>query len=262
MDARRSILLGVALAVAVAALVLAVLPRAPRRPAAEAAPTPSARPVPSAPPRMVTADLYAMFTAPTRARSFDTPVTLTVQPSGDLVLPTGRLVASDAFIVDAMPFTLEVPAGPHPVSVVHAAFEDGDRRVAAALVRFADRDPVRWELALVPGQDPRVLGPDEIFGYAVDSGTGAFTSPEAVDRLKDEDDYATYGKALLAAIPGKTLTDPLTAAVEVDPASGANVVAFASGFGDGAYPSYAGFDSEGNVVVVVTDFGILDAPKD
>jgi hypothetical protein len=38
--------------------------------------------------------------------------------------------------------------------------------------------------------------------------------------------------------------------------------AFASGFGDGAYPSYAGFDGDGQVVVVLTDFGILDAPKD
>ena len=40
------------------------------------------------------------------------------------------------------------------------------------------------------------------------------------------------------------------------------MVAFASGFGDGAYASYAGFSGDGQVVVVVTDFGILDAPKD
>ena len=59
-------------------------------------------------------------------------------------------------------------------------FDDGDERVAAALVRFADHEPASWDLALVPGQDPRILGPDEVFGYGVDSGTGSFTSPEVV----------------------------------------------------------------------------------
>jgi len=63
-------------------------------------------------------------------------------------------------------------------------------------------------------------------------------------------------------MPGKAVTDPLTASVEVDPTTHANVVAFASGFGDGTYPSYAGFDRDGRVVVVLTDFGILDASKD
>ncbi len=47
----------------------------------------------------------------------------------------------------------------------------------------------------------------------------------------------------------------------VDDSTHANVVAFASGFGDGAYPSYAGFDRDGRIVAVLTDFGILDAAK-
>ena len=57
------------------------------------------------------------------------------------------------------------------------------------------------------------------------------------------------------------MTDPLTATVVVDDSTHANVVAFASGFGDGAYPSYAGFDRDGRIVAVLTDFGILDAAK-
>ena len=69
------------------------------------------------------------------------------------------------------------------------------------------------------------------------------------------------GERLMGAMPFKTSTDPLTATVEVDGASGANVVAFASGFGDGSYPTYAGFDGGGTVLVVLTDFGILDAAK-
>jgi hypothetical protein len=255
MDARRTILLGVTLAVVAATALLVVVPRSPRRAAADA------RPTPSAPARMATAAVYSMFTDPSPARSFETPVTLTVEPAGDVVLPAGRLTAGDAFIMDALPFTLRVPAGRHPVSVLQADFEDGDRRVAGAVVRFADGEPIRWELAVVDGQDPAALDPTEIFGYGVDSGTGSFTSPEALARLKDEAAYSAYSRALLAAMPGKTLGDPLVAAVEVDAASGANVIAFASGFGDGVYPSYAGLDRAGRIVVVLTDFGVLDAPQ-
>jgi Protein of unknown function (DUF4241) len=254
MDARRPILLGVAIAVVIGTALLAALPRPPR----VAVPQDS----PHAPPRMTPADLYALFIDPSPARSFDMPVALSVDDAGVLFLPSGALVASDAFIMDASPFTLDVPAGRHLVSVLRSDFDDGDRRIAAAMVRFVAGEPVRWELALVPGQDRSVLGPDDIFGYGVDSGTGAFTSPEAVAELKAEASYTAFSDGLMAAMAGKAVTDPLTASVEVDPTTHANVVAFASGFGDGTYPSFAGIDRDGQVVVVLTDFGILDASKD
>ena len=36
-----------------------------------------------------------------------------------------------------------------------------------------------------------------------------------------------------------------------------NVVMFASGYGDGAYASYWGLDSKGNVANITTDFGLV-----
>jgi len=257
MDARRSVLLLVAIAVVLATALLAVLSRPPRLALADDRPAATA----PSPPRMTPADLYAMFIDPSSAHSFEMPVTLAVEDAGVLVLPSGRLVGSDAFLLDEVPYTLDVPAGLHPVAVLRSDFDDGDRRIAAAMVRFATTDPIRWELALVPGQDPADLGPDEIFGYGVDSGTGAFTSPEAAALVEDEARYTAFSDALLAAFRGKEVTDPLTATVVVDDSTHANVVAFASGFGDGAYPSYAGFDRDGRIVAVLTDFGILDAAK-
>lgn len=256
MDARRWILLGVAVAIVLATALLAVLPRPPRPVLTEDPPSATA-----APPRMTPADLYAMFIHPSPARSFEMPVGVAVEDAGVLVLPSGRLVGSDAFLLNEVPYTLDVPAGRHPVAILRSDFDDGDRRVAAAMVRFGATDPVRWELALVPGQDPADLGPDEIFGYGVDSGTGAFTSPEAAALVEDATRYTAFSDALIAAMPGKAVTDPMTATVETDATTHANVVAFTSGFGDGSYPSYAGFDRDGKVVVVLTDFGILDAPK-
>jgi hypothetical protein len=43
----------------------------------------------------------------------------------------------------------------------------------------------------------------------------------------------------------------------VDPDTGANLVAFSSGYGDGAYPSFWGIDESGELCCLVTDFGIL-----
>jgi len=252
MHTRGWVLFAVAICVVVGSAALVVLPRPPRAVEGEAVQTP---------PRMSTADLYGLFAHPRRARSLDLPVAVSVEHLPDVVLPSGRLVATDAFVIGGHPFTIGVPAGHHPVSVIRADFADGDRRIAAAIVRFGAGETARWELALVPGQDPATLRPGEIFGYGVDSGTGAFTSPEAVGAVESEADYTAYSDELLAAMGAKTVPAPLTAAVEVDPATGANVVAFASGFGDGAYPTYAGFDASGRIVVVLTDFGVLDAPK-
>jgi Protein of unknown function (DUF4241) len=210
---------------------------------------------------MTPEDLYAAFSARPTGHAFDRPVTISVEGAGDVVLPTGRLVATDGFLVDGEPFNLDLTAGRHPVEILRVDFPDGDKRVAAAMVRFSSDDPVGWELALVPGQDAAVLGPEEIFGYGVDAGTGSFTSPEAVAALKAAADYEGYADSLMAAMPATAEAYELTGQVEVDPATGANVVAFGSGFGDGSYANYAGRGADGSVVLVLTDFGLLDAPK-
>jgi Protein of unknown function (DUF4241) len=40
-----------------------------------------------------------------------------------------------------------------------------------------------------------------------------------------------------------------------------NLVAFSSGYGDGVYATYAGRDSDGQISVVVMDFGVLPFEK-
>jgi len=253
-DRRATLLTVVGALVVLATVALVAMPRAPRP-----APRP-AQPEASPPPRMAVEDLYAAFASSTTGTSLNTAVRTTVDDAGELVLPSGRLVGSDAFVIfDAVPFTTAVPPGRHPVSVLRADFADGDRRIAAAMVRFGPNDPVRWEPALIAGQDPATLGPDEFFGYGVDAGTGAFTSPEATAPLRDEATYDAYSKAVMAAMFPGGQQFRLTAQVEVDRGSGANVVAFASGFGDGAYPTFVGIDRDGRPAVVLTDFGILDA---
>ena len=181
------------------------------------------------------------------------PGTLSVSRADDLVLPTGRVGAGDAFFVDAEPFTTMLPAGSHPVFLLNV-LEAGGQSVAAAMVRVEDKHPVRWE-----GASVRSHPKDVPFAYPVDSGTGSFVSPEAIARfesLPPEIADSLIDRLLegYASTPETTFTVSIT----LDPASGANLVTFTSGYGDGGYPSWFGFDASGNPVALLTSFDLID----
>ncbi len=74
------------------------------------------------------------------------PVECFIRQAGDLVLPTGRIVACDPLVFDeAEPFTVAVGAGSYPVSLAVAKVSETDQRVAFAKVTFAFADPVAWK---------------------------------------------------------------------------------------------------------------------
>jgi hypothetical protein len=183
-----------------------------------------------------------------------TRVTLSLHPLGDLVLPTGQIVASDPFIADDPPYTRGVAPGRYPV-LVNVARINTDSRVAYAILRFSAQRPVRWEMALYPGNDPATLGENELVRYGVDSGTGCFIDAGAV-RILVERSTADHGENQdLGDMMAKTYVDTWAWANYVlDPDTGANVIAFSSGWGDGGYPSFWGLDETGAPVCLVTDF--------
>jgi hypothetical protein len=182
--------------------------------------------------------------------------TLSVSRAEDLVLTSGRILASDAFFLDTPPFSVMLPAGRHHVLLLHVT-DAGGSSVAAAMVRAGGGRPVRWEGARTPAQSTS----EEPFAYGVDSGTGSFASPEAVGRLRSlpEDVANALVDGLIAAY-GSGPDYKQTAAMTVDPASGANVVTFTSGYGDGGYASWFGFDASGNAVALLTSFDLIDDP--
>ena len=91
-------------------------------------------------------------------------------------------------------------------------------------MRFGKRKPACWELALLPGQKLAELSGDEVFGYPVDAGTGAFFDARAAEALFEED----VNQALLERSYDED-------AFSLDLPGELNVVAFHSGQGDGVY---------------------------
>jgi len=185
-------------------------------------------------------------------------VTLRCHSAGDLVLSTGKIVACDpAVSPDTPPFAIGVPPREYPVllSVAHYA---KDQRVAYAMLKFNDEKPARWEMALLPNQDLASLKKDEVFCYGVDSATGCFMDAGAAQVLVANMDSDVYFE-MIAEEMDKTYVDTWSwANITLDTSTGANIICFSTGLGDGVYASYFGLDDEGRALCLVTDFGIFD----
>ena len=181
---------------------------------------------------------------------------LSAVPAGDLLLPTGQVVAADMAFFTNEPFTRRLPAGRYPVSLLSSARDPdlvGD--VAAAMIRVAPGDPGQLgDGGRYLARTRRTLKPGEFFGYPVDSGTGVFASVEAADTVvtlmtKGGDIDGYFDQVSQGLDPGDGVYNQ-SVAVTLDPASGVNVIAFVSGFGDGSYPSWFGLDADGRPLVL------------
>jgi hypothetical protein len=185
-------------------------------------------------------DLETLFTTDARVEFDGREFRLSVHDAGQLQLPTGRLVAADpsSLEFDADPFEVTVAPGTYRVSLGLATpVEDrGHSRVTAARLELGDRPAVRWEMALRDGQDPIDLGPGEFFGFGVDAGLGCYVDAGSVERVKD----------VWETLDG--LGEPPCRSIE----SGTMIV-WSSGWGDGAYPTWIGYDDSGAVTCFVAD---------
>lgn len=105
------------------------------------------------------------------------------------------------------------------------------------------------------GQDVTTLKEGEIYGYGVDAGTGAFMDITGAEELSSfltqkEDNYERL-------IEEMELTYKHTRNWLLWQRGDNNVAMFSSGWGDGYYASYIGYDGDNNICRLVTDFGVL-----
>ncbi len=178
------------------------------------------------------------------------------RPVGTLRVRSGGVAAGDPLTEPNRPaFTVAVPVGDHPVVLIDV----GEGNEGAMLV-FGKTTPVRWELAVLPGQDVSDLGPGQFFGYASDTALGAFIDAaagplwaEEIDAYDDVpdfvDDEAFDEEGCVSHLIGSSVSD-------VDNPEGYNIVVFRSGYGDGTYATYIGIDEDGEPICLVTDFAL------
>ena len=165
---------------------------------------------------------------------------LRVQEAGSLKISDGRLAVADALVNDQPLVVADLPAGEHRVHVL-VATTPADARIAAARIVLSGDTVVRWKTA---GSIP------------VDSGNGAFFNPRLTAGLGVLDGTRLTAD-LLAGLKASYRPTYSTAVVS---SGDAKMVAFSTGFGDGAYPVYVGLSAAGGRVMVLIDCEILPWP--
>jgi Protein of unknown function (DUF4241) len=191
-------------------------------------------------------------------------VAVEVPHLGTLRMPSGALIACDPAYLrpiepeigewatkywsdeqSRQPFTVTVPPGDYPVVLSRFRWLRGSGQVEAAVKVWVSDGPVdRWEMALRAGDDPRTLADGGFFGFGVDAGKGCFFDAAAASALARQPTEFT-----LECGQSRELTDD---------ASGANLIAYHSGGGDGHYPVWIGRTAAGDVACFVADMLTFD----
>ena len=205
------------------------------------------------------------MTAGGRVPKFE--VTFRHQQIAELNLPTGDLVACDPFcLYTPVAFVPRVEPGRYPVSVAVAEYESKDERVALAILRLAEYQPVRWEMATSATHGPNfnIFAPHGIYKYSVDYACGSFMDLKTAQVLamlmnEKEPDLTDPSCDLMNGwlnrineLMARTYVNTWSwANVDVETKEELNMVVFSSGIGDGAYTSYWGYDAHERLACLV-----------
>lgn len=190
---------------------------------------------------------------------------IVVVDCGDLMLPSGRLVAADPFVTLMWRNCYyRVPPGAYPVRVT--IDETIEREMSLSLILAPDAEVTHEPLVPYTPDDEPLPAPeaDSSYGVAVDAGTVCFVDDEAVrlgmpdtsawgDLFENDSNASWFAimddpkhiRAGLANIPLPLATD------------GANLILSHSGWGDGFYPVIGGYDVDGRLVAVHIDLLVL-----
>lgn len=190
-------------------------------------------------------------------KSGSVQVTMKCQEMGDILLPTGAIVACDPiYLYDLDPFVHQIAPGRYSVVLsIAEARHSGIQRIAFAMLRVTDEASVSWQLATKARQHTRENEDDSAQGYGVDVALGSFMDMKAAELLRgkrNEDDR--YHDYIFEQVERHS---PNWANIMLDPATELNITVFSTGFGDGFYTSHWGYDDSGSIACLLTDFKLF-----
>lgn len=178
--------------------------------------------------------------------------------AGKLKLTTGKIVATDPILMyDDESYSISVKPGTYPVNIYVGKTEKRKNQNVVAELKFNDNIPVKWELALYKGENSSRFGHDEFMGYEVENGLGCFMDQRVMEMLDvmDEDELESYEKNVKTKV---RQSENSCADILIDAKTNLNIIVFASGWNQGVFPTYYGFDKQNNLARLVTDFMVIE----
>lgn len=170
---------------------------------------------------------------------------------GDLKIESGKIVVCDPIVMhNAIAFKKEFPIGNFPVELAIAKMQK-DRRVAFSRIVFSKNNVKNWEYALLPEQEYISLKDSTSYGFGVDSGTGLFIDENGKKIFSTKIDFEWENVFVKKMEENNNIGF-------IHSFEGHNLAAFATGYGDGFYSTFIGFDSTGRICRLLIDFSIID----
>ena len=182
---------------------------------------------------------------------------------GEINLPTGEILVCDPLVElgEAETYLQKTPVGKFPVKIAVVLSEDYGDRYACVKVEFNKNKPIVYELAVTGNEEGMdEAKEDEYYGFGVDAGMGCVADKKA------QEEYSRYWKKLEEEGANNPYDDIFEELLEesfkkspkyqrnsgdwanfIIPNSDLNIPVFASGWGDGVYPCYFGYDEKGEL---------------
>lgn len=217
-------------------------------------------------------DLEAYFTQKTIGS-----IAVEVLDIGHVHFPTGHVFACDPLIelgqYDVAPFTQKVPMGTYPVQICVVPSDTYGDRYACVKVTLSTQKPVRYALAVTGQEKLDDWQAGDVFGFPVDAGLGCIADQATQEAFKaywnahldEAPDDDTYNNLFCECLEKNAKAHPRFQRKRGDwlnwtiPNTDLNLVMFASGWGDGCYPVYFGFDGNDEVCAIYIHFIDIEA---
>lgn len=195
---------------------------------------------------------------------------------GVVNFPTGTIFACDPLMeLEATPpFIQTIPAGTYPVKICVVPSEKYGDRYACVKVEVSQEKPVRYELGMTGKEDLNdELGEGDYYGFGVDAGMACVADIQTQNtfktywakRLEEDSDIDPYNDLFCDLLEENAKTHPKYQNSHGDwlnwtvPNTDCNLPIFSSGWGDGYYPAYFGYDANDNVCAVYLCFIDIEA---
>lgn len=196
---------------------------------------------------------------------------LFVLDMGEVNFPSGKIIVRDPLVwlsKRELPYLQTVPVGKYRLETLVAKIEEDHYRYVATRVKFTDQDPVAYYEALSGDEDLDSFDEGSFYGFAVDAGLATVVDVETRDA------YCDFEEAWYKKNPDKNIYDDFFAEVFRQsfienplyqryggdwinfkiPGTDLSIPMIQSGFGDGVYPVYFGYDKDNQLCDLVIEY--------
>ena len=190
---------------------------------------------------------------------------------GEIEFPTGDILVRDPLVWlnrDEKAYLTSVPRGKYRIETLVVKLEEDHYRYALSRVRFTENVPKIYYEALKGDENLDDVDGDSIFGFNVDAGLATIVD------VATRNAYCDFKDKWYAENPDKNIYDDFFTEVFANnaeenpnyqreggdwinfklPNSELSIPMIQSGFGDGRYPVYFGYDENGILCDLVVEY--------